>query len=119
MQVAGGKETTYQSQTPENLIASAQSLVSGLRDRQFETEKAGFIAQNSIALLRDADLYRVLQPRKFGGFEHGIDTFVKVAKIVASGCGSTGWVFQPPHSTNGKLGCFRRRHKKKYGDKPL
>ena len=49
MQVARGKETTYQSQTPENLIASAQSLVSGLRDRQFETEKAGFIAKNSIA----------------------------------------------------------------------
>tara|TARA_Y100001934_G_scaffold49004_1_gene59559 strand:+ start:6512 stop:7732 length:1221 start_codon:yes stop_codon:yes gene_type:complete len=106
MQVARGKETTYELQTPENLIASAQSLVAGLRDRQSETEKAGFIVQNSIALLQDVGLYRVLQPRKFGGFEHGIDTFVKVAKTVASGCGSTGWVFSTAAQHQWQIGMF-------------
>ena len=34
----------------------------------------------------------MLMPRRFGGFEHGMDTFAEAAFEIARGCGSVGWV---------------------------
>ena len=48
--------------------------------------------QESFQALLDADLYRVLMPKRFGGFEHGLNTYVDLAFEIARGCGSTGWV---------------------------
>ena len=48
--------------------------------------------EESFAALLDAGLYRVLMPARYGGFEHGLDSYVDVAFEIARGCGSTGWV---------------------------
>ena len=34
-----------------------------------------------------------MQPKRFGGFEYGYDVFVEAVSAVASGDGSTGWVY--------------------------
>ena len=59
---------------------------------QERTEAERRVPRESIEALLDADLYRVLMPRRFNGFEHGLDTYVDVAFEIARGCGSTGWV---------------------------
>jgi 3-hydroxy-9,10-secoandrosta-1,3,5(10)-triene-9,17-dione monooxygenase len=35
----------------------------------------------------------VLQPRRFGGFELGLETFLRIAIELSRGCPSSGWVF--------------------------
>jgi len=76
----------------EELVERARLLVPQLRVLQEQTETDRRVPRESFQALIDADLYRVLMPKRFGGFEHGLDTYVDVAFEVARGCGSTGWV---------------------------
>ncbi len=79
--------------TPEELVARAHALVPGFLERQEQTEADRQVPRLSIDDCHRADLFRILQPKRYGGFEFGMDTLVDVAAAVASGCGSTGWVF--------------------------
>ena len=42
--------------------------------------------------MRDAGLFRIMQPAMYGGYEYGFDALVAVVAPVAAGCGSSGWV---------------------------
>ena len=101
-------ETAFspEDDSPDALVARAQALVPKLRARQAETEKAGHVLPKAIASFQAADLYRVVQPKKYGGYEYGIDTFVRVAMAIASGCGSTGWVFSTGAQHQWQIGLF-------------
>jgi len=79
--------------TPEELVARARALVPNFLDRQEATEADRKVPQESIEDCHRAGLFGVVQPRRYGGFEFGMDTLADVAATVASGCGSTGWVF--------------------------
>ena len=96
-------------ETPDALVARARALVPGLRERQQETEARGEILQENIDSFHAAGLYRVQQPKRYGGFEYGLDTFVRVAMEVASGCGSTGWVFSTGAQHQWQIGLFPRQ----------
>jgi alkylation response protein AidB-like acyl-CoA dehydrogenase len=87
---------------PEELLARAQALVPRLLERQERVEAERRVPQETFQELIDAELYKVMLPRRYGGFEHGIDTFVDIACTIASGCGSTGWV----HSITSKYHIF-------------
>ena len=45
------------------------------------------------AELKEAGLFRILQPARFGGYELDPRTFLEVAMIIGAACGSTGWVY--------------------------
>ena len=92
--------------TPDELVARARALVPGLRERQRETEQRGMVMPEAIESFHAAGLYRVLQPRHYGGFEYGLDTFVRVAIEIASGCGSTGWVFSTGLQHQWQIGMY-------------
>ena len=36
---------------------------------------------------------RVIQPRRWGGYEMDPRVFLEIGEILASGCGSTGWIY--------------------------
>ena len=93
-------------ESPNAMVARAQALVPELRRRQAETENAGYVLPDAIQALLSAGLYRVVQPKKFGGLEFGLDNFVRVAMTVASGCGSTGWVFSTGAQHQWQIGLF-------------
>ncbi len=76
----------------EQLIARARALVPRLHELQECTELQRRVSREIFDRLLDADLYRLLMPRRYGGFEHGLNTYVDVAFEIARGCGSTGWV---------------------------
>ena len=78
--------------SPDELVARARALAPRLRELQERTEAERRVPQESFEALIDAGLYRVLMPKRYGGFEHGLDTYVDVAFEIARGCGSTGWV---------------------------
>ncbi|MFH8385291.1 acyl-CoA dehydrogenase family protein [Kitasatospora sp. NPDC018058] len=79
--------------TPADVIARAEALAATLPERQAETERRGFYAQDTHEAFSRAGLYRILVPRRFGGYGFGAETFMKVSMALARGCPSTGWMY--------------------------
>jgi alkylation response protein AidB-like acyl-CoA dehydrogenase len=75
------------------LIARARAIADLVRERARETEAQRRISEDVIERLRRAELFRLMQPARFGGFEYGFDVFADVVTTIARGCGSTGWVY--------------------------
>ncbi|OLF12964.1 acyl-CoA dehydrogenase [Actinophytocola xinjiangensis] len=79
--------------TPADVVARAEAFASELVERQAETENRTFYATDTHEAFSKAGLYRILVPRRYGGYEFGVDTFVKVAIALTRGCPSTGWMY--------------------------
>jgi alkylation response protein AidB-like acyl-CoA dehydrogenase len=56
------------------------------------TESDRRVVEENITALRDADAFRIMVPKRFGGLEADIRTKLEVSREVAMGCGSTAWV---------------------------
>lgn len=86
--------------TPRAMIESAIALRPALRARQAECEAARRIPEETNRECVEAGFYRILQPRRFGGYEFGLPTFVEVAIELSRGCPSTGWsvIFTAGHT---------------------
>ena len=90
--MSAGTATGHRIVPPDELVARARALVPMLRERQPETEAARRVPSETFQALLDAELYKTLLPRRYGGFEHGLETYCDIAFEIARGCGSTGWV---------------------------
>ena len=75
------------------LIERAREIGALARERALETEKQRHVSADLVGRMRDAQLFRVMQPARFGGFEYGYEVFVELVAAVAAGDGSTGWVY--------------------------
>ena len=84
--------TTALTPKGRELLSLARELVPTLRERAAKAEKLRCIPPESIDDLRNAGLFRTLQPAVLGGFELPLDEAVLITATVAEGCGSTGWV---------------------------
>jgi 3-hydroxy-9,10-secoandrosta-1,3,5(10)-triene-9,17-dione monooxygenase len=78
--------------TPEDLVRRAVEMVPTLRDRQEQCEQEGRLPEITNDEFVEAGFYRILQPRRFGGYEFDMPTFARVMIEVARGCPSSGWV---------------------------
>ncbi|MFF3568984.1 acyl-CoA dehydrogenase family protein [Nocardia jiangxiensis] len=56
------------------------------------TERGGKLSDESVALVRQAGVMRLLQPAEFGGYAAHPRDFAEAVMAVAKRCGSTGWV---------------------------
>ncbi len=90
------------------LLARAREIARLARARTRETEADRRVCDDMIARMRRADLFRVMQPRAYGGFEYGFDVLVEVVATIASGCGSTGWVYSLLASHQWLIACFSK-----------
>jgi 3-hydroxy-9,10-secoandrosta-1,3,5(10)-triene-9,17-dione monooxygenase len=77
--------------TREELIARARAMVPRLRERAVATEQARRLLAETVQEFTDAGFFRIVQPRRFGGFELGIDVLEEVVIEVGRGCGSSAW----------------------------
>ena len=77
---------------PDELVARARALAPMLRDRAQRVEDDRRVADDTIEAIREAGIFRVLQPRAFGGLEGDWRTVVRISDELSAGCGSTGWV---------------------------
>jgi alkylation response protein AidB-like acyl-CoA dehydrogenase len=75
------------------LLQRAETIGAIARERAIEFEKARQVSADLVETMRDLQLFRIMQPKRFGGFELGYDVFVEAVSKVASGDGSTGWVY--------------------------
>ncbi len=76
----------------EEMIARAEALLPALRERSAEAEKNRRLSDETVAEFREAGFHKIMQPKRFGGFELGIDTAAECIRTLASACGSSGWV---------------------------
>ncbi len=79
--------------TAEALLQKAQALVPILRQRAQATGQARRVADETIRDFRDAGLWYLLKPKKFGGSELRPDVAFTVASELSRGDGSAGWVW--------------------------
>jgi 3-hydroxy-9,10-secoandrosta-1,3,5(10)-triene-9,17-dione monooxygenase len=89
---------------PVDALDRARSLAPVLRERAFAAEQARRISDETVAELKDAGMFRILQPARFGGYELDPQVFLEAAMIIAAACGSTGWVYSVVGVHNWQLG---------------
>jgi alkylation response protein AidB-like acyl-CoA dehydrogenase len=63
----------------DGLVAAAAAMRDTLRDRQAECEALGRLPDATNQEYIDAGFFRVLQPRRFGGYELGLEAFLRIA----------------------------------------
>ena len=88
------------------LLDRARDIAGVARAQAQQTEAARRVGGDMIARMREADLFRIMQPQAYGGFEYGFEVFAKVEAMLASGCGSTGWVYGLLASHQWLIACF-------------
>jgi alkylation response protein AidB-like acyl-CoA dehydrogenase len=81
-----------QGASDQDLVARARDLFPRLRERAPELERERRLSDATIAELQAADLFKLFVPRRLGGRQVSVRTFLDVSAEVARGCGSTGWV---------------------------
>jgi len=91
-----------------DLLARARTIAEVARERAQQTETERRVGDDMIERMRQADLFRVMQPRLYGGFEYGFDVFAQIVAAIASGCGSTGWVYALLASHQWLIACFSK-----------
>jgi 3-hydroxy-9,10-secoandrosta-1,3,5(10)-triene-9,17-dione monooxygenase len=95
MQEASAASSTFEvpepDLTPREIVARAAAMRPELLERQQETEERTFYAQDTHEAFARAGFYRILQPRRFGGYEFDLETYFRVIMEISRGCPSTGW----------------------------
>ena len=91
-----------------DLLARARGIAVVARERAQQTETDRRVGDDMIERMRQADLFRVMQPRAYGGFEYGFEVFAQIVAAIASGCGSTGWVYALLASHQWLIACFSK-----------
>ena len=84
--------------SPEELVARARAMIPALKARARQTVASRDVSAETVAEMKAAGFFRILQPRRWGGYEMHPNTFFEVQKALAEGCMSTGWMY-------GVLGC--------------
>ncbi|WP_315928217.1 acyl-CoA dehydrogenase family protein [Mesorhizobium sp. SP-1A] len=75
----------------EELIARARKLQPLLREEQQACEERGHPSRDVAKAIRDAGLFRILSPKRYGGYQMALPNFYAVIMEIARGCPSTGW----------------------------
>lgn len=78
---------------PAEIIARARALIPTLARRALEGRRQRRVPDESIADMQLAGFFRVLQPKRWGGYEMDLHTFYEVQLAVAEGDMSTAWVY--------------------------
>jgi 3-hydroxy-9,10-secoandrosta-1,3,5(10)-triene-9,17-dione monooxygenase len=84
--------------TAEQLLERAHAMLPVLKERAKACVRDRNVSAQTIAEMKEAGFFRILQPQKFGGYEMHPNAFFEVQKVLAEGCMSTGWMY-------GVIGC--------------
>lgn len=79
--------------TPAELIERARAMIPTLKARAQKATELRRVPDETIAEMQEAGFFRILQPKRWGGYEMHPNVFFDVQKLLAEGCMSTGWVY--------------------------
>jgi 3-hydroxy-9,10-secoandrosta-1,3,5(10)-triene-9,17-dione monooxygenase len=75
------------------LIARARTLVPRLIERGPQGERDRRVPVETIAEMKEAGLFRALQPKRWGGYETDLGTYYDIEMVLAEGDMSTAWIY--------------------------
>src|SRR5690242_3044359 len=75
------------------IIARARSLIPTLAQRSAEGRRERRVPNATIADIQRAGFFRVLQPKRWGGYEMDLNTFYEIQLALAEGDMSTAWIY--------------------------
>src|SRR5438477_8229849 len=75
------------------MLERARRLIPRLAERAPEATAARRAPAETIAEYREADILRILQPRRFGGMQGRFSLFSRIVEELSYGCASSAWVY--------------------------
>jgi alkylation response protein AidB-like acyl-CoA dehydrogenase len=76
----------------EDLVKRAEALRPLLEKNAAESEKQRRAVEENIRAITEAGLFRLMVPRRCGGFEGTLKSHLEVSAALGEGCGGTAWV---------------------------
>lgn len=77
--------------TEDEIVKRAESMIPMLRERADMCEKNRMVPKETIQAFQDAGFFRILQPRRWGGYEMHPNVLNRVLMELARGCPSSAW----------------------------
>ena len=84
---------TFNIPTIDELVARARALIPLMRERADEDERNRIVNPDTVRRINEAGLFRVLQPKRWGGYELGQRAFAQVQMALAEGDMSVAWIY--------------------------
>lgn len=78
--------------TVDTLVARANAMAGDLRARAAATEAARSVPAEAVAAFKNADMIRMTQPPRYGGFAMGWDDMCVVGQTLAAADGAQAWI---------------------------
>lgn len=76
----------------EEMVKRAENLLPLLLKNAIESEKQRRTAEENISAIKEAGLFRLMVPRRYGGFEGSLRSHLEVSAALGEACGGTAWV---------------------------
>lgn len=77
--------------TEDEIVQRARDLIPMLRERAADCEKARMVPKATIQAFQEAGFFKILQPRRWGGYEMNPNVLNRVLMELARGCPSSAW----------------------------
>lgn len=90
----------------ERLYRDAHDLVPHLRERQAMAAELFQLPDETLIAMQESGFFRIMQPKRYGGYELAPHVFFKVQQILAQGCMSTAWVLGVVAIHNWQMGMY-------------
>lgn len=78
--------------TPEELIGRAREMIPAMETRAATTEALGRLPDESLRDFREAGFFKVVQPKRYGGYEMSLMVLFDISVQLGQGCVSSAWV---------------------------
>ena len=76
----------------DDLVGRAQELGPLISSRAADGEAQRNVGADVVQAISDAELFRIMVPKRFGGMETDIRTHLAVSAAVANADGATAWI---------------------------
>ena len=76
----------------ETILAAVQTVSMQLKDKALEIERARRVPEDVLSLVKSTGIFKLVQPKKFGGLQANPAIMIEVLSQLATGCASTAWV---------------------------
>lgn len=93
MQTAEIKTAATDIPSSQELVSRARAMIPTLRERAVLGDQRRSLPEETIAEMEAAGLFRVLQPKRYGGYEMSPGVFYDIVMALAEGDMSAGWVY--------------------------
>lgn len=75
----------------DELVERANAMIPWLRERAEACEKARMVSPETMQAFQEAGFFRILQPKRWGGYEMHPNALNRVLMELARGCPSSAW----------------------------